>query len=203
MDKIKCIEYRGIRDVVAAEITKDDAEVFETGTPFSLIWASELTKETANSSETHYYDNMPAIVIDATGADTVTVGGSAIPFEVVAKVTGQYFDENTGMFVEGERESKYFALGYVTEDTSGEEVLVWRLKGKFGIPSNTHGTKNDGTDANGQELTYTGIQTTHKFNVRGKGEKAVNVLKSKCPIDEAAFFATVQTPDTIAEAANS
>jgi len=203
MEKIKCIEYRGIRDVVAAEITKDDAEVFETGTPFSLIWVSELSKETESSSETHYYDNQPAIVVDATGADTVTISGSAVPFDVVAKVTGQFFDETTGMFIEGEGESKYFALGYVTEDTTGEEVFVWRLKGKFGIPSNTHGTKNDGTDANGQELTYTGIQTTHKFNVRGKGEKAVNVLKSKSPIEETAFFATVQTPDTITEAANS
>lgn len=196
-DKIKCIEYRGIRDVVCAEVITDTAEKFETGQPFSMIWASELSRETENSSESHYYDNVPAIVIDSTGADTVTVTGSAIPFDVYAKVTGQYFDETTGMMVEGERESKYYALGYITEDTDGEEVYVWRLKGKFGVPSETHATKNDGTDANGQEVTYTGINTVHKFTKNGKSAKAVNVYASKYTAGEAKFFQTVQTPDTV------
>ena len=197
MDKVKCIEYRGIRDVVAAEVLEDTSEKFECGEPFSVIWTSQLAKETANSSETHYYDNQPAIVIDSTGADTVTITGSAIPLDVVAKVTGQFYDDEIGMFLEGERESKYYALGYVTEDTSGEEVFVWRLKGKFGIPTSTHNTKNDGTDANGQELSFTGINTSHKFAKRGKTEKAVNCYKSKCPLGEEEFFASVQTPDTV------
>lgn len=196
-DKIKCIEYRGIRDVVCAEVITDTSEKFETGLPFSMIWASELSRETENSSESHYYDNVPAIVIDSTGADTVTVTGSAIPFDVYAKVTGQYFDETTGMMVEGERESKYYALGYITEDTDGEEVYVWRLKGKFGVPSETHGTKNDGTDANGQEVTYTGINTVHKFTKTGKSAKAVNVYASKYTAGETKFFEKVQTPDTV------
>ena len=197
MDKVKCIEYRGIRDVVAAEVITDTTEEFECGEPFSVIWTSQLTRETANSSETHYYDNQPAIVIDSTGADTVGIVGSAIPLDIMARVTGQFYEEETGMFIEGERESKYYALGYVTEDTSGEEVFVWRLKGKFGIPTSTHNTENDGTDANGQELSYTGINTVHKFAKRGKSEKAVNCYKSKCPLTEEEFFASVQTPDTV------
>lgn len=197
MEKVKCIEYRGIRDVVAAEVLEDSIEKFECGEPFSLVWANELTRETENSSESHYYDNVPAIVIDSTGADTVNVNGSAIPFDVYAKITGQLYDETIGMLVEGERESKYFALGYITEDTDGEEVFVWRLKGKFGIPSSTHATKNDGTDANGQSVTYTGISTVHKFEKRGKSERAVNLQKSLCPLTESEFFASVQTPDTV------
>ena len=196
-DTIKCIEYRGILDVVCAEVTTDTSEKFETGTPFSMIWASELSRETENSSESHYYDNVPAIVIDSTGADTVTITGSAIPFDVYAKITGQYFDETTGMLVEGERESKYYAIGYVTEDTDGKEVYVWRLKGKFGVPSETHATKNDGTDANGQEVTFTGINTTHKFTKTSKSAKAVNVYAEKYTAGEAKFFEKVQTPDTV------
>lgn len=197
MDKVKCIEYRGIRDVVAAEVITDTSEAFECGAPFSVAWTSQLSRETANSAETKYYDNVPAIVIDSTGADTVNIDTSAIPLEIVAKLTGQFYEEETGMFIEGERDAKYYALGYVTEDTSGEEVFVWRLKGKFGIPTSTHGTKNDGTDAQGQQLVYTGVNTAHKFAKRGKTEKAVNVYKSKCPMDEATFFETVQTPDTV------
>ena len=197
MEKVKCIEYRGIRDLVAAEVISDTAETFETGTPFHVAWTSNLSRETEASSENHYYDNVAAITINGSGADTVSIDTAAIPLDIIAKLTGQFYEEETGMFIEGEREEKQFAIGYVTEDTSGEEVFVWRLKGTFNVPGETHGTKNDGTDANGQQLTYTGVQTIHKFKKRDKGERAVNCYKSKCPIEESAFFATVQTPDTV------
>ena len=104
------------------------------------------------------------------------------------------------MLVEGERESKYFAIGYITKKTNGSEVFVWRLKGKFNIPDNTHATENDGTDANGQEIVFTGVNTNHKFTVDGKKKtaKAVNVDTSvKTTVKEDEFFATVQTPDTV------
>ena len=136
-------EYRGIRGLVAAEVTTDDSEKFETDAPFAVAGVAELSRTTESSSESHYYDNAPAGVIDSTGADEVTISASAIPFEVLAKITGQYYDEATGMFVEGERESKYFAIGYITEKTDGTEVFVWRLKGKFNIPDSTHATKDD------------------------------------------------------------
>ena len=112
-------EYRGIRGLVAAEITTDDGEKFETGTPFPVAGVAELSRTTETSSEPHYYDNVPAVVIDSTGSDEVTITASAIPFGVLAKITGQYYDETTGMFVEGERDSKYFAIGYITEKTDG------------------------------------------------------------------------------------
>ena len=126
--------------------------------------------------------------------------GAAIPFEVLADITGQTYDATLGMFVEGERQAKYFAIGYVTKKTDGTEVYVWRLKGKFNIPDSTHATENDGTDANGQELTFTGINTTHKFTKTGKSAKAVNVDTSVNAVVEADFFETVQTPDTINKA---
>jgi hypothetical protein len=102
------------------------------------------------------------------------------------------------MFVEGERESKYFAIGYITEKTDGTEIFVWRMKGKFNIPDSTHATKDDGAEANGQELTFTGINTTHRFTAIGnKTAKAVNVDTSVNPVVEADFFGEVQTPDTV------
>lgn len=192
-------EYRGIRGLVAAEVTTDDSEKFETDAPFAVAGVAELSRTTESSSESHYYDNAPAVVIDSTGADEVTISASAIPFEVLAKITGQYYDEATGMFVEGERESKYFAIGYITEKTDGTEVFVWRLKGKFNIPDSTHATKDDGAEANGQEIVFTGINTTHKFTINGKKKtaKAVNIDTSINTLEEATFFATVQTPDTV------
>lgn len=191
-------EYRGIRGLVGAEITKDDLEGFECGTPFSIAGVAELSRTTETTNESHYYDNVPAIVIESTGADEVTITGSAIPFDVLAQITGQTYDAEKGMFVEGERQSKYFAIGYITEKTDGTEIFVWRLKGKFNIPDSTHATKNDGAEANGQELVFTGINTTHKFTAIGnKTAKAVNVDRSVNPVVEADFFGEVQTPDTV------
>lgn len=194
----KVNEYRGIRGLVAAEVLNDDLESFECGTPFAVAGVAELSRTTETSSEPHYYDNVPAVVIDSTGADEVTITASAIPFDVLAKITGQIYDEATGMFIEGERESKYYAIGYITERTDGTEIFVWRLKGTFNIPDSTHATKDDGAEANGQELTYTGINTTHKFNkIDGKTAKAVNVDTSVNAVKETEFFTTVQTPDTV------
>lgn len=196
---MKTQEYRGIRGLVAAEVLIDTLEEFKCDTPFPVAGVAELTRTTETSSESHYYDNVPAIVIDATGADEVNVTAAAIPFDVVGKITGQNYDASKGMLVEGERQSKYFAIGYITEKTDGTEIFVWRLKGKFNVPDSTHATKNDGAEANGQELVYTGVNTTHKFAaISNKTAKAVNVDTSvNKAVTETEFFAEVQTPDTV------
>ena len=192
-------EYRGIRGLVCAELLTDTADEITYDTPFPLAGVAELSRTTETTSEPHYYDNNPAIVIESTGSDEVTITASAIPFEALSKITGQTYQADKGMFVEGERQSKYFAIGYITEKTDGTEIFVWRLKGKFNIPDSTHATKNDGAEANGQEIVYTGINTTHRFaEIGNKTAKAVNVdTKINTGVTEVDFFGTVQTPKTV------
>lgn len=191
-------EYRGVEGLVAAEVITDDGTAFETGEVFSIAGIAELSRSTESSSEPHYYDNMPAIVISSVGSDEVTCTVSAIDMEVLAKITGQTYDATTGTFIEGQKDTKYFALGYKTKKTNGDEVYVWRFKGQFGIPESTHATEDDGTDANGQEVVYTGISTTHKFAKAGnKGAKAINVDVAKDLADVTTFFDEVTTPDTL------
>lgn len=200
----KYFEYRGVSNAVYAEITKDDAEGFTTGAVKDFTGVAEIGKTTDSSNETHYYDNLPAIVIDSVGSDEISINASGIPFDVLAEITGQYYDATNGLLVEQEGTPKYFAFGYITDKTDGTKVLVWRLKGKFSIPGQTSATKDDGTDANGQELTYTGISTTHKFTTTNKPARAVNVDTSvEGTMAETAFFTTVQTPDSIAGAATT
>lgn len=195
----KIDEWRGVRGLVAAEVIKDDSDAFECGVPFEVAGVAEISRTTETTSESHYYDNVPAIVIDSTGADEVTITASAIPFDALAKITGQTYDESKGMFVEGERQAKYFAIGYITEKTDGTEVFVWRLKGKFNVPDSTHASKDDGAEANGQEIVFTGINTSHKFAaISNKTAKAINVDTSvNTTVKETEFFAEVQTPDTV------
>ena len=195
-------EYRGVEGLVCAEVLKDNnesgsGEGYVTGDVFSIAGVAEIGRTTESSNEAHYYDNMPAVVINSTGADEVTITASAIDLEVLAEITGQNYDSATGSFIEGPRETKYFAIGYKTKKTNGDEVYVWRFKGTFNIPDSTHHTEDDGTDANGQEIVYTGISTTHKFTKTGKGAKAINVDLGKDLADVSEFFDEVTTPDTI------
>ena len=200
-------EYRGISDVVYAEVLKDnnetgttqDPEGYVTGAVKDLAGVAELSRATETSSEAHYYDNMPAIVINSTGSDEVTLTLSAIPLDVLADITGQVYDSTLGVMIEGQRDVKYFALGYKTKKTNGDEVYVWRYKGQFSIPDSVHSTENDGTDANGQEITFTGISTQHKFTKAGnKGCKAINVdVALDLVKDVNDFFSVVTTPDDL------
>lgn len=194
------VEYRGVTDLVIAEVLTDnnkEGEGYTTGEVIELAGVGEISKTTNNSSESKYYNNMAAIVINSTGADEIKCSVSVIPQDKLALITGQDYDEETGTLIEGERKVKYFALGYKTKKTNGDEIYVWRHKGTFNIPDNTHATENDGTDSNGQEVTYTGISTTHKFTKTGKVAKAINVDVAKDRADVSTFFNTVTTIDTL------
>lgn len=194
----KYIEWRGVRGLCAAEIIEDSAESFVTGAPFAIAGTAQLEKTTDTSNDTHYYDNIGAIVVTAVGNDTVTIQASALPMSVYAKITGQKYDAAKGAVYEGKRDNKYFALGYITSDTDGADVYVWRLKGKFAVGAETHNTIANNTDANGQELTYTGITTTHKFTAAdGNGATAVVVETALGKADVTQFFDAVTTPDTL------
>jgi hypothetical protein len=85
----KIFEYRGVEGLVYAEVTKDNnntgtGEGYVVGTVKPLAGVAEIGKSTDSSSEAHYYDNIPAVVVQSTGADTVTISASAIPLDVLA-----------------------------------------------------------------------------------------------------------------------
>lgn len=189
-------EYRGIRGLKAAIMLSDTSESITYDSVFDIAGTATLTRATESSTEAHYYDNVAAVVIEGVGADTVTADVSAIPLEVLAKITGQYLDSTTGTFVEGNANPPYLAIGYVTENTAGKEMYVWRHKVKATIPDSTHGTKNNGTDANGQQIVFTGVDTVHKFTKTNKSAKGV-IQPAGDLISESAFFAAPQDIDTL------
>lgn len=188
-------EFRGIENLVVAEVTKDASDEITFGAVEKLAGVAELSKESESSSETHYYDNAPLIVINSQGSDIVTIQASVLSLEKVAKITGRKYDATKGMLVEGSRENKYFAIGYKTKATDGTYRYVWRLKGTFAIPNESHKTENDGTDANGQELVFTGIKTSHNF-AGNDNDGAYAIVVDGAKTTDADFFAAVKDPDT-------
>lgn len=196
---MKIVEYRGVRHLVYAEVTKDDGTDYTTGTVKDLAGVATISKTSESSSEAHYYDNMPAVVVSSIGADTVTLDVSAIPYDVLADLLGQTYDSTRSMYVEGELKTKYFALGYVAKNTDGDEIYVWRYKGTFSVPDETNATEDNGTSANGQQIVYTGVKTITPFtNAGSKGAKAIYVnAKTNTTVTDSSFFASVQDPDDI------
>lgn len=190
-------EYRGVERLVYAEVTEDSEDAYTTGDVKPLAGVATISKTTASSVEAHYYDNAPKIVISSEGPDTVTLTVSAIPLETLADITGQTWDSTHGAIIEGPRSQKHFAIGYETKRTDGTKVYVWRLKGMFNIPDTTSSTEDDGTDANGQELEYMGVETTHLFTATGKGARSVVVDDGLGLADISTWFSAVVTPDTI------
>lgn len=198
---MKVVEFRGVDGLVAAEVTKDDNEAsggYQVGEVFEVAPVAEISKTTETSSETKYYDNLPALVINSEGSDEITITCAIPDLATYAKLIGKYIDTTTGAMIDGERDNKYYALGYRFKKTDGTYRYVWRLKGSFAIPDENSQTENDGTDTNNMELTYTGISTSHKFTKTGKPAKAVVVddtEDSQCDVSE--FFDTVTDPDKL------
>lgn len=190
------VEFRGCDNLVIAEVTADTNENYTPGTVKELAPVGEISKTVETSSEAKYYDNKAMIVINSEGADTVTFTVPALPLDILAEITGKTVDTATGAFIDGERKEKYFAVGYRLKKTDGTYRYVWRFKGSFNIPDETSATENNGTDSNNQQLTFTGISTTHKFT-KGGSAKAMVVDESDGKADLSTFFDTVTTPDTV------
>ena len=214
MPKNEIFEFRGVDNLVYAEVTGDDNEVsggYTTGTVKTLSPVATIGKSTDSTNEAHYYDNNPMIVVSSESADEITLTVAPPALDILADITGKSFDETTGMMVDGERNPKYFAIGYRTKGTDGNYRYVWRLKGTFGIPDEQNETENDGTDTTNTELTFTGIATTHKFTKgrfrNGKWEKGpakgIVVDERFDKVDFTDFFTEVKTPDSITAKSSS
>ena len=201
------VEFRGCKNLVYAEVTADNSTEYTPGEVKPLAPVAEISKTVETSSEAHYYDNKAMVIINSEGADTVTFT-IAIPDDAtLAEITGRTYDETKKMFIESEREQKYFAVGYILgEKGEGEdERYIWRYKGTVNIPDETAATEDNGTAANNMSLVFTGIYTEHIFtNGKGTGKKgaakAAYIRESSDVATAEEWFSEVTTPDTVLSA---
>lgn len=202
-------EFRGTDHLVYAEVLVDDNEAntasvgetpnhgYVTGTVKVLAPVAEISKTVETASDTKYYDNKPALTINAEGADTITLTIPALDLPTLAEIIGKEYDNTVGAFFDGISVPKYFALGYRLRLTDGTYRYVWRYKGSFAVPNETSQTENAGTDSTNQQLTYTGIQTIHEFTKTSSSQKALVVDERDDKADLSTFFDQVTTCDTL------
>lgn len=194
-------EFRGCDNLVIAEVISDNAEAITFGAVEDLAPLGEISHEVETASATTYYDNLPANVINAEGATTVSLTVPVLPLATLAKVTGKGYDAATGALMDGEATPKYYAVGLREQLTDGTNRFVWYYKGMFGIPSEGSKTKDNSTDTQNQTLTYTSVATIHKFTKPGKPQKRLVVDERDGKAELSAFFDTVTTIDTLQPAA--
>lgn len=203
---MKVVEFRGCDNVVVAEVTKDDNTGYTVGNVVPLAPVAEVSKTTENSSETHYYDNIGAIIIRTEGSDEITLTVPALELGQLATITGKSIDPATGAYVDDEGTERYFALGYRLKLTDGTYRYVWRLKGAFSnIPDETSTTESDSVDTNNQSVVFTGNKTLYSFqagNIKGRA-KAVVLDERDGLADVSSFFNQVVTPDNVASLAKA
>lgn len=194
-------EYRGIRGLVIAEITKDDSTTFTTGKWMELSGVQAVSKSTNESSEAHYYDNVAAIIIDGEGSDEYTLTVSVLAKKTKALIEGTYYSETNGVLVNTPKNKKYFALGFIGEDTNGKEEINIVYKGKFSGGNETYNTKTDGTDATGVEYTFTAIHSTFKDTL-GTGKASFKSLQVEVSdaVTEEKVFGTMTAGESDKEA---
>lgn len=192
-------EYRGVENLVIAELietTGEDGNIVETYGPVQrLSGVQQVSGEVNESSETHYYDNMSAIVVESEGEDTYTLVVSVPSKKTRALIEGLTYDEDTGALIGTKKNKKYFALGFIANKTSGTDEYNWIYKGKFSGGGKTHDTKTDGTDTTNMEYTYTSIHSGTKYE-KGGNCKYLSV-DNDGKADLSSFFKQVTTPDTL------
>ena len=206
-------EFRGVEDLYFAHVIEDSEEKFTTTTPKRLAYVATIAKEVETSSETHFYDNKGMIVIAAKGAETFTLTVAPPALGILAEITGQAFDVTKGMLIEGAVTPRQFAIGYKAKGTDGFWRFVWKYKGMFSIPSEEVNTESDSIDTTNTELTFTAVNTIHKFAYRddvGSATSGSNVSYTESVsgiiVDERyeradnldEWFTKVMTPEDVA-----
>ena len=67
----KIYEYRGVEGLVAAPVISDTNAAITYGDVIDIAGVSEISRSTDSTNESHYYDNMAAVVVSSTGASSI------------------------------------------------------------------------------------------------------------------------------------
>lgn len=206
---VKISEYRGVKSLYAAKVTEVTEMVNgvpvtkeEYGVPFQLAGVQEISNELSESSETHYYDNVGAIVVDSEGDDTYTLTVSIPSLKTRSIIEGTYYDEKTGALIGTPKFRDYYAISFIGNKLNGEDEYVWVLKGKFSGGGATHTTMNNGTDATNIQYTFTSIHTSQEFDEIPDADGNAQTIKSYTveaggKVDVSKWFDQVVNPETV------
>lgn len=168
-------DYRGLRGLVAAEITKDDGTEFVADKWKELEGAVSCSVESEESTAPIYRDNLSVKSISTEGPDTATVNMDVLANKVRAWLEGRTYSETNDVYIKTPKKVKSFVFSFIggLDDGSEEAVIMYCTTVTGGNAERN--TKDDGTDVTTSEYVFTGTYTKTKFNV---GETTPQPVKS-------------------------
>jgi phi13 family phage major tail protein len=184
-------------------VTEDSAAAYTAGTPVYFAPAMEATIEPTVSTETQYADDAAYDTLVSEGETKLTLNVTNIPIEVLALITGKIFDAASGRLFDNAGTPPYMALGFRSQKSNGSYRYYWFLKGRFDVPKEAAATKGEAPDPKPQEITFTGINTVHPFDLGDINGTVKRVMgdEDTTNFSGTGWFSQVQTPVVVAPSA--
>lgn len=190
-------QWRGCSDLVYAPILTDNAEKYETGEVKELAFIKQIGAGQEQSTATVFADNTAIFNTNSAIKFTRTFDCLAVDGKVKAELEGQYTETDSNLVLSSSSaQPLQVAIGYKIYDTDNTCYYVWCLKGTCSFGEETIITKDDGTDSNGVQMTFSALETVHKFE-KGGSQTQVMLPENDEKYDTSTFFETVTTPDTL------
>lgn len=190
-------QWRGCSDLVYAPIIKDDITGYETGDVKELAFIKQIGAGQEQSTATVFADNTAIFNTNSAIKFTRTFDCLAIDGKVKAELEGQYTEDGSSLVLSSSSAQPLLvAIGYKIYDTDDTCYYVWCLKGTCSFGEETIITRDDGTDSNGVQMTFSALETVHKFT-KGGSQTQVMVEENDEKYDTTTFFDAVTTPDTL------
>lgn len=171
-------DYRGFRNVVAAQVTQDNISGYTAGKWKQLEGAVSMNIEIAESSTPIFRDDKAVGSIFSEGADVATVNMDILANKVRAWLEGRLYSEKTGALIKAPKKNMTYALGCIAGKTDGTEEAIIMYSTSVVSGSEEHVTADDGTDVSTMEYTFTGAYTKARFTLTIDGEEVTVAVKS-------------------------
>lgn len=199
-------EFVGVEEVHAGLVTEDSKDKYDAEAPEYLAPTAEITQAATVSTNPQYYDNVPGSNYVGESATVINITVSGVPAKTAAKYLGKHYDEATGRVLDdGQPKPPYATLSFRLNKGAADYRYYQYLKGTFTGGNEDAKSKGNGSvDVKTYTLTYTAINTIHKWDVDGERMTLKRIFADTT--DEKftgadAWFSAVQVPGAAAAAA--
>jgi phi13 family phage major tail protein len=152
-----------------ALISQDELGGYVAGAPEYLAPAAEATQASTINTETIYADDQPYEIFTAKGETNITLTVTNVPLELLAELTGQYYDAASGLFYEYGGVAPYYALMFRSKKSNGSYRYYTFYKVRFDLPDEEATTLGETPEPKMMEINVHAIKTTCKFDIKGDG----------------------------------
>lgn len=191
-------EFVGVDSLHAAVITEDSESAYSTEAPEYLAPSAEIAGEAETNNTQTYYDNVAADNYTTEGPTTLTITVPGLPADKAAKYLGKKYDAVSGRVLDtGEPNPPDCALSFRFNRGKNGYRYFQYLKGTFSGGAEEAASKSNNIDIRTYQLTFTAVNTTHKWLVDGeqKTMKRIFADTTDPAFNPAGWFTQVQTPD--------